>query len=383
MVERRLRSIQQAEALEWVDLTMRFLGMRMADCGTVDPPAVVCVRAGSLGVELVMEPASSVPPTGFVATEEGHLWTLDPEIGIDQLRDEAAGGVALVPALVTIGVTEEGSVLLNLECAGTLVVEGDPERAGAFLAAAALELASTPWCRELPLTLIGGDARLSVGNPRVESADDPSLVIARAARAAGATEAALGDSRTTLSARVAEQSSEDWVPSAIVADLGSMEEGAARELVRATVPHRSGVVAIVPGPVAGARWRLMIDADRTAVLHPLGLELTSVIDRELVDGASALLEARADLGDIAPVVELTPTTTGTVDPAGHCLYARFLRRRPAIDWPNEPPAGSKAVELVHFLAANEDAVSRGRLREALWPMNVPLTNVPSIRSGQR
>jgi DNA-binding SARP family transcriptional activator len=371
VVEWKLRAIPGTEAAEWVDLSLRYLATALAASGVADPPTAVCVRAGALGVEVVVDPPAEEAPPGFEAQERGRLWRLDPAISLDHLRERAGQGIAPAPALLTVGATEEGCVLVNLECAGSLAVEGDPLRVATFLAGAALELAAAPWAREVPLYLVGGDPRLGVGNPRVEVHDDIGAIQARLAGLAREAAGPFDQASTTSGGGPGGEDAGEWLPTAVVVAPGSSSAEAVQELVSMAQPLRGGLAAVVPGPVEGARWRLVIESDGAAVLHPLGLEVTSCLHAETIAGAGALLAARADIEDVAPVVPLAQRdreVTGSAGPAPS-VSIRFLRRRPSIDWPGEPPRGSKAVELVHFLAAQEAPVSRARLREALWPMN--------------
>jgi len=338
------------------------------------------MRAGTFGVEMVVEPASPDPPPGFDAQEAGRLWRLDPTIEIDDLRELVDTTAPLSPALLTVGTTNEGSVLVNLEHAGSLSIEGYPSRVKEFLRGASLEMTSAPWAREVPVCLVGADSRLSEGTANVELGADVAEVLREAAAAVEEAGAVLGNGGRVERERLA-GGDEELAPMVVVVENQGGRELA--ELMALAEPHRSGVVVVGAGPVPGARWRLYIEADGTARLHPLGLSVVSHLNDAVIEGAAALLAARADTDDVAPVVELPqPDEVGPevrrpqqdadrTDDQSISVYVRFLRRLPTVECRGRPdlPERTKLTELVHYLAASEGPVSRARLRAALWPMS--------------
>src|SRR5262249_5594747 len=161
---------------------------------------------------------------------------------LSDLQEQAASEVPLLPGMVTVGMTPEGCVLVDLEQAGSLSVEGDPDRVDAFVAGVALELSTAPWASETKLVLIGGDDRLAVGNPRVTLADDIDDVTAELKRASILGEEALGSSTSTLAARVAPGNGEGWAPGVVVVSPGVVTPEDLAGLIDVARPHRSGVV---------------------------------------------------------------------------------------------------------------------------------------------
>ena len=83
-VERRVRAIADHEAMRWVDLGLRYLGQLIEVLD--DPPAVVLVRAGSVGLEVMVDPPTPEAPGHFRAGDGGITWGLDPAIDLAELE---------------------------------------------------------------------------------------------------------------------------------------------------------------------------------------------------------------------------------------------------------------------------------------------------------
>ena len=150
-------------------------------------------------------------------------------------------------------------------------------------------------------------------------------------------------------------------------------------------PRRSGLALVGPGPLPGATWRLLLGPDGHAVLEPLGLELDARIDAEVVAALVGLISARADQGDMAPVVDLMPD----IDAAPASVEApaaiaddeepiegevRFLGPLEVtwaahVDPATGPERAAQLAAAVAFLGAHDDHPVPGpRLQEALWPL---------------
>ena len=97
-------------------------------------PAVLAVRGGAYGVEFLLDRVAPVPPPGFVAADAGRSWRLDHHGDLATLTALVDGQSSALPGLLHVGDTQEGPLWLDLERAGTLSIEGDPDRVDAFLA---------------------------------------------------------------------------------------------------------------------------------------------------------------------------------------------------------------------------------------------------------
>ena len=393
-VERRVRTIAEVETVHWVDATLRYASAALAEAGGGGVGGILCVRPGQLGMELVVDPPA--PPVGrFDSTDDGRTWTLDPDLELAELQDLAWGQV-LVPALCSVGSTPDGPVLVDLEQAGVLAVEGDPARVEGFLAGAALEMASAPWASDTTLYLLGGDERLA-GRDLVQSIDDVAGFVADLDQLTHlVTDEDLGAVPSTLAARVAPGNVEGWFPAVVVAHPGADGEAVSQLAARAR-PRRSGLALIGPGPLPGATWRLVLGPDGAAVLEPLGLELDSRIDADVVAALTGRIAARADQADLAPVIDLVPEPVAHVSrpaPAGDIEEepmegeVRFLGPVEVTWAAHVGPAGPDRAALLTaaaaFLGAHSDHPVPGpRLQEALWPLGLDDSDVRagSVKDG--
>lgn len=386
-VERVARAMPGTEAAEWVDLALRHAWSALAKAELDPVPAIACVRAGTLGVELLVDPASATAPAGFVADDGGHVWRLDPAVSLQKLRTLAEGQSPLLPALVSVGASPEGPVLVDLEHAGVLAVEGDANRVEAFLAGAALELASAPWADDTRVFLVGGDTRLAALDG-VELTEEVGTLDGDLGALAAEREQALGPNSSVLAARVAPTSSEAWSPAVVVLSPGAVPGDEVVAVARHARPGRSGVALVAPGPVPSATWRLVIEPDGSAVLEPLGLALEVDVDAEAVAGMAELVggaadgtdarifeqvapaEARPALTEVEDAEEPEPEVDGELEPVE--IEVGVLGPV-VVTWPDQQgrrqPPRRKLDEVVAYLATHDERpVPAERLRTALWPL---------------
>lgn len=383
-LERKARAIAVDEAAEWVDATLRVLGGRIREA-SLPAPAITCVRAGQCGLEILLAEARTSAPVGFDAVDEGFVWRVGPDTDLDDLRAEAARNTATAPALVSVGASPEGPLLVDLEGVGTLSVEGAPDRVAAFLAGVAVELACAPWAEGIDLRLVGPHPGLA-GVEAVSVVDDSAILADQMAALAARSADALGPGVTTLAGRVAD-ADEPWFPTVVVvgassspAELGCMAEAAR---------PGSGVVLVAPGPVAGATWRLVVVDDGHARLEPLGLVVrasgapapiqTEVgdLDPDIIAAAAGLLSAASHDDDIAPVVDASPPADVATEVTPRRVAT--LRRRPYDVWvsvlgPVQTSGWAKAVgqrskfeEVLAYLATHRRPVPGEDVRAAVWP----------------
>ena len=141
-------------------------------------PSVLLVRVGEGGLEVMVDPSSPFPPQGWQPVDEGAVWLLDPDVTLADLEDRFSRdpGWPPTPALITAGTTPGGPVLVNLEAAWSLAVEGDPEMVRGFMGQVLVELTSQPWAEE---SLEGLHATGDLGAqqlPRVRGHDDAMVL---------------------------------------------------------------------------------------------------------------------------------------------------------------------------------------------------------------
>ncbi len=185
---------------------------------------------------------------------------------------------------------------------------------------------------------------------------------------------------------------EGWFPTVVVAHPGADADVLAQLAARAQ-PRRAGLTLVGPGPLPGATWRLILGPDGAAVLEPLGLELDSRIDADVVAALAGRIAARTEQADLAPVVELVPEPAAATGAApaparrrgadggrgpGHgpvevtWAARRRPRRQPRAGQPCWPPP------LAYLGTHDDHPVPGPRLQEALWPLG---NDDSDVRSG--
>ena len=334
-----------------VDLALRHAWSALAGAGRGERPTVLAVRVGEIGVEVLLDSPIRDAPGLFVASDDGRSWTLGADVADDELRRDGEDEPAPLPALLTVGTTPEGPVLIDLIHAGTLSVEGEAGRVAGFVDGAALELATAPWAERAVLGLAGGDDRLAalanvvaLASPR-GAVDGPPAALERSVV-------------EFLHARSA-----NAVALVVAPGAASPEDVDAVATARASHQGRVGLVA--PGPVGDATWRLVIGAGGQGVLHPLGVELECVVDSQAVAATVQALTLRVD-GQPAEAEDRsveTPPATPQVLVLGPVV----------VHWPDllpgRRPSRRKLEEVVVYLATHpERPVPADRLRTGVWPL---------------
>ncbi|MBW3613692.1 MAG: LysM peptidoglycan-binding domain-containing protein [Actinobacteria bacterium] len=378
--EAQWRAIAADEAAEWIDGTLRLLGVALAGRDATGLPEVLLVRAGELGVELLLARPLPDAPEGFDAAEDGRIWRLDRTITLAELGRRSEGKVPLAPGLVTLGATPEGQVLVDLERIGTLSVEGARDRVAAFCTGAALQLATGPWTETTQVRLVGGPPQLGDAFAEEVEATADAEALADELEELSAKNQERHGAVSTLAARVAAGGAEGYAPLVVVAwSDTAAPDVLARLSVAAGAGGRSGIGLVAAGPVTGARWRLVIDASGAAVVEPLGMALAAVgAEPDLVEAAPALLAAAADTRGVAmadsPGDAARPKATDVLSPRGSGKEIRILGPEiEVVGWEHRPNRRI-VTELAAYLATREDGRPRSadELRAALWPLGADL-----------
>jgi DNA-binding SARP family transcriptional activator len=384
--------------MRWVDLASRYMS-GLVEQASLDPsakvPSLVLMQVGLGGLEVLLAPASSGRMGWFFPTDEAATLLLDPDIGLDDLQALADERWPAWPALVSVGMTEKGALLLNLEHVGSLSVEGHPSAVQGVLASIVLQLSTQPWCDEMlsGLYTIGGSPITSGKSEAHWTGADAALDLAeKLDRISGAhQELASGLSLSTLRAVACEA-----LPNIAVA-FGDTPAGALECLVEAAVPERSGVAVVAAGPFEGARWRLVCGKDGKASLEgqvddrSVSFELTLDCDPQEVALLSEALGATGDRDNLATASAVSPSEgagaldirengkaggsavfergeveiciLGPVDVVGGDLAALDPCRRMA------------ALGLLAYVAVHKRPVSADELAGSLWPLDATNDNL--------
>ena len=317
-----------------------------------------------------VEPFTAAGARSWVASHTA----LASDISIDDLdRPEP------FPALVTLGHTGDGTVLLNLEAAGTFTLIGDHNAAGDVLRALVAELATSDLTGRIGLIAGPEFAGLAAAcDPaRLQIATAESLT-AQIAQRSEDVERALGGTAVddTLQARSDRAVGDVWLP--VVYVTTAEPQG--------MTPWSGGTV-IGLGSAGASGWTLTVDADR-ASLDQLGLTLqpqrltarnldtlvdlmTTAMPRDTEDPTT---EARAlddEIGDALAALPTPQLTPPWEHPRGssEVVPVRINVLGPITIEGLSPDVGThlsrRSTELLVYLAIRGRATGP-ELDEALW-----------------
>jgi hypothetical protein len=321
-----------------------------------------------------------------------------------------------LPALVALGVTGDTILLVNLEAAGTLSVDGDPDHARSVLHAMVAELGTSDLTPTVHLGLHGCTPELvaTLDAGRVTVLDDEH--VAKWAQARSDDVAAIlshAEMPDVAAARSAQIASDVWAP-AVLIDAGNAE-GQRTHQTPVAEPHGGLCVLATRGSESEDRlgWSLR-SRDDGWVLEPLGIELEP--QRLALDALPSLVEMLETSIDPAPSTTSSgaprpetvggpfgcgPTRAGPPaerDPAVAVerLHAPVAEAIPAFPGESAPPGAAetdlqaprvlvlgpvdvigvdaegapgrrrRATELVAYLALHPGA-TQFQVDEALWP----------------
>ncbi len=374
-VERRLRRAADLEGAGHLNLALRAFAAGLASKSPT-PTTILAVRVGDGQVEILSDRPPARPPKGFVATDDPRGWITDPDVGLDELRDIGTGAAAPLPALVTFGDVEGGQLLIDIESAGTLTVDGDPERVGAFIRRVAVELATSLWVDHVDVLAVGTFELDTLGAQRLQHFSDIDTALDEldaVARNIGDALQSVHCART-LEARVSEHPDDGWIPTILVCTEPIGHELLAR-IREITGEGGRGTGAIVYSEIP-ATWHAAL-SETDLLLAPLGIH----VDPALLDlpKATALDELVTDLAVGEPIA--------AVDTALPAAVTTELIAEPYADPPFElevrvlgpvqivgsrvPLERRDCIELATFLALHPQGASDEQLITALWPDRTP------------
>ena len=242
-----------------------------------EKPAVLAVRVGTYGFEVLLNRPVQ-PPEGWQAASGGYVLELPQGVTADDL-DTTAQGPTLCPALVPVGDTLEGPLLLNVEEIGCLIVSGPGSPSVNLLNAVVGTLGSSPLAGDIRIITVGLDTPAGLpGWERVHSTsfDSPQLEELLSAAHTGSG-----------------------------ASLDILIVGPGNDLLI----QRAGPVATTPGSrlaLVGATssvaarwpWRIHVDETTTAVVHPIACTMAAA--QAMAPAMSQLLSEATDPSLFAP-----------------------------------------------------------------------------------
>ena len=275
-MEESLRQSARTDTLNLIEAAMRHL--RAVTVGQLrEKPAVLAVRVGTYGFEVLLNRPTHTPD-GWQAASGGYVLELPEGVTAEDL-EATAQGPTLCPALVPVGDTLEGPLLLNIEEIGCLIVSGPGGTSVNLLNAVVGTLGSSPLAGDIRIITVGLDTPAGLpGWERVHatSFDSPQL------------EELLSTAQTGSGAF-----------------LDVLVVGPGNDLLI----QRAGQVATTPGSrlaLVGATssvaarwpWRIHVDETTTAVVHPIACTMAAA--QAMAPAMSQLLSEAADPSLLAP-----------------------------------------------------------------------------------
>lgn len=369
-------------------------------------PELAAVRVGEGEIELLLgQPIDATPP-GFEDRGERRAFASLESVDQATLAGLAGETPAPWPAVVSVGQLGDDEVLVDLETAGVLTVDGDQARD--TIRRMVAELAASPISDLIDIVVVGNEIELPASD-RIRSVDsiESALDMLELARNATSDSLALVGDSDTATARRSHSAEHGWG----VTLMASLDELTVEQGQRLTsfAQGRHGMAALVVGaPLGCGSWSLTLGEKARLEPHHFELDPLPLEEAEL-DQVNALLDdaamGDADIGladldrvdrsgsaDPAapperragePAEALTvPTEHPITSSVGTDVYVRSTEPSlPAEEGFDvevrvlgrveiqgaETIARPRSVELTAYLALHPEGVSAVRLKTAIWP----------------
>ena len=366
--EDTIRPIADTEAARWIEATNKLLTHRLAQTDADVLPAVVAMRAGQFGVELLLN-APCRPPVGFVPTPEGPtIWRLDADLALDDIEAEVTGAHSYSPALLPVGRTPAGDLLIDFEQLGTLAVSGEADTVTAWQRSVAVAAAVTPWSSDCEVVAIGmPDDVDQLANVTVP---DDSVAWVQTC-VAEMTRLAERLDRTPYRLRVLQ--GEIFWPRLVIVGAGNDE--LARQLADTASLANAPLAVVADAELPGAEQ--LHFADEGSVLEPFGLTFEPIASNPAEPARVSELLGNAD-SESSPASdgpeESSPIEGDEIESVEEILQrvmaprpieVKILARQPAVQG-LEKEIPTKQLSVLCYLAYHRE-VSSQRLRETFWP----------------
>ncbi len=361
----QLKDEADVSGVEWLDGVLRSW-----NDGPVPAPARVSLGEAGLVITFDEDPGRSAP-AGW-SSPRPTTWTLERGASV------RGAGPAPLPALVTIGRRDDGSLLLvDLESQpGVIALDGDTEKARGLALSLALDSATHPWADARRVTLVGfADDVTAAGPGSLRRSDDVGRVLESLDNIARHQRQACRDAGAT-DVRAARQlvPEADWTYHLVVCSGAPSPSDLAQLRALAADPLVSVGVVILGGDREAALSLHMRSDGRISAPH-LGIDVQAqVLD---VDATRALAELfQAPTGGRRPtldqLVDALENETQVSEPASSAVAEVSIlgpvqvRAAGEVETEREP----LLTELLVLLALHPQGVHANRLSAALWPRGV-------------
>ncbi|MBF6555322.1 MAG: bacterial transcriptional activator domain-containing protein [Acidimicrobiales bacterium] len=403
--EQRLRIGDGPAVVHDVDHSLRLLVRTWMASGR-GMPVVNGVRVHREVIELVLESAVDAGPAcdPFALKEDGRSVLIDRGVVSDQRTSGAEVKGAPAPMLATVGLSEDGLVMVNLESMGSLVINGDPAGCEGVVRALALELATSLWAGQFDLFLVGFGAELERFE-RVTTVPDVPWLIRQLShrRISGTALLEATGYRSFAHARCVE-ASDAWDPVVVICGPATPKSDTENLLGLASDPSQGTAIVTVGGQAASPFLISLTSTDNPSSLDLLGsVVFPQRLESEELDEVTLLLDTASNRESIlssdepyvdlpiplpAPVEEDVRSVGGpvparpTTDSLNGCaatgpvtseLNGGVHQVEVAVLGPIEIRGAAReftragARELVIYLALHPNGASNEAWATALWP----------------
>lgn len=365
-LELELRAVEAPYTLDEVDAALRYLAVWAQDSSNV-LPQLYAIRLAEDEIALYLDHPAQLPEPFTAVTDDDMAWIINPS----ELPEPTRIPSAPYPALVSLGHDATGAhLLIDLEHAGALNLEGEPEIAQHALTALALELATSRWSEDVQITLVGLAHGLPemLGTGRVRHVDDVDTLIRNLTGQAEATRAtleALGVS-TIEEARGLSPEADAWVPEIVLLGDILSDEHRSELAHLVTLLPRLGIAAVAKGHLAG-EWVFEIQSSDAAELHlpgdaslPLTPQLVSPAEYQQV---ADLFLTTDEPATPAPTGQLLPSPTTSTAPASSStdpwslVLAEALPSLGRQPWLAEPAGEATTPPTAHDIESTTPAAA--------------------------
>lgn len=322
--EQRLRAAGPAQAvpLESLQDALASLEAGLTGAGQQLPEIVGLHVTPDVLEVLLAGPAPEAPPPPYSISpgRQGMCWALElPAAGPIDPAGRQAGRTArpaghLLPGLVTVGATDAGYLLLDLESLQVTGCDGPPELVDRVISTAATELATGQWSSWYELILVGCDELEVLGRAEHCRTLDEALSMLGARCAAAGPRIAAHAPADVRELRLAEPDNEDWGLTILVSRVEPTPSQLER-LLELAEDGQGGIAALVAGDQEAAHGRMAPTVLQLApdpqepdgiIANVVPLQVTvrpCALSAADYDAITTLFGVAADLDDVSPADE--------------------------------------------------------------------------------
>ena len=335
-----LRAVEDRTGLDRVDRALRSLSVLLAQDGQ-PLPILRLIRLLEQNLELYLNGPASLPAP-FTPTGDPAIWILPADAPLP-LAEDLAHVAAPYPSLVTLGHDlNDAHVLVDLEHAAALIVDGGPEASVALIAAIAAELATSRWADDLQVTVVGCLPQLpeAIGTGRLKYAETLGELLPVLERRVSSlrelmAETQVPDLQHARSAGNRRPHAGAWYPEVLLlgGPVDPIDYAQLEDLLR-DLP-RIALAVVATAHNTPSEWTVALDPaddgpDAIAVLQPVGLSLRpQQLTASDLDQLLALL-AVADLPAHDPPTHPSRPIHDQAEPALGDLGSRLDRPTPTM-----------------------------------------------------